>query len=166
MKIALLGYGKMGKTIEKLGLKQGHTFPLIVDENNQGDFSSDRLKEIDVAIEFTAPAAAPGNIIRCINYGVPVVSGTTGWNDRFSEIEEHCRKMNSALFYASNFSIGVNILFNMNRQLARIMEKFPAYGVSMKEVHHIHKLEISTEISFRIRTPGSQKDFYFDFGLN
>ncbi len=141
MKIALIGYGKMGKTIEILGLKQGHTFPLIIDEDNRDDFTSEQLNEIDVAIEFTAPGAAPENIITCINNSVPVVSGTTGWNDRFSEIEDYCMEMDGSLFYASNFSIGVNILFSMNRQLARIMEKFPAYDVSMKEVHHIHKLD-------------------------
>ena len=141
MKIALIGYGKMGRTIEALGLQQGHTFPLIIDEDNQGDLNANKLKEIEVAIEFTAPVPAPENILACINLGIPVVSGTTGWNERFNEIQEHCRQKNGFLFYASNFSIGVNILFEMNQQLARIMEKFPAYRVHMKEVHHIHKVD-------------------------
>ena len=141
MNIALIGYGKMGKTIEALGMNQGHHFPLIIDEENPGDFNAGNLKNIDVAIEFTAPGAAPQNIIKCIDQGVPVVSGTTGWNDRLNEIETYCREKNGTLFYASNFSIGVNILFAMNRKLARIMNRFPAYQVTMEETHHIHKLD-------------------------
>jgi len=141
MKIALIGYGKMGRTIEALGKVQGHSFPLIIDENNPGDLNAEKLKGIEAAIEFTTPAAAPGNITACLKLGVPVVSGTTGWNAQLPEIENLCREKGGSLFHASNFSIGVNILFAMNRQLARIMDRFPAYGVSMKEVHHIHKLD-------------------------
>lgn len=141
MNVALIGYGKMGKTIEKLGLEQGFNFPLIIDEHNPGDFNSFRMKDIEVAIEFTTPKAAPENIISCFEMGVPVVSGTTGWNDRFAEIRDYCMEKKGSLFYGSNFSIGVNILFAMNRQLARIMNQFPAYQVSMKETHHIHKLD-------------------------
>lgn len=141
MKIALIGYGKMGKTIEALGLKQGHTFPLIIDLNNKQDLNPDKVKGIDVAIEFSAPSSAPENILSCLKLGLPVVSGTTGWNERMEEINQYCLDQNGAFFYASNFSIGVNILFAMNRQLARIMDKFPQYRVSMEEVHHIHKLD-------------------------
>ena len=141
MKIALIGYGKLGKTIEKLGLNQGHSFPLIIDLNNSEDLNPEKVKGIDVAIEFSAPLAAPGNILKCLELGIPVVSGTTGWNDRFEEINQFFLSRNGAFFYASNFSIGVNILFAMNRQLARIMDKFPQYQVSMEEVHHIHKLD-------------------------
>jgi len=141
MKIALVGYGKLGKTIENLGLNQGHSFPLIIDLNNQQDLNPDNVKGIDVAIEFSAPTAAPVNVRKCLELGIPVVSGTTGWNDRFEEINQFCLSRNGAFFYASNFSIGVNILFVMNRQLARIMNKFPQYRVSMEEVHHIHKLD-------------------------
>ena len=141
MNIALIGYGKMGKTIEALGLTQGHQFPLKIDEENPGDFNARNLKDIDVAIEFTAPGAAPANIIACIDQGVPVVSGTTGWNARFEEIEAYCQKKNGTLFYASNFSIGVNILFAMNRKLAGIMNGFSDYQVTMEETHHIHKLD-------------------------
>jgi len=141
MKIALIGYGKMGKTIEALGLKQGHSFPLIIDVNNPEDLNPEKIKGIDVAIEFSAPAAATGNIIRCIELDLPVVSGTTGWNDRFKEIESLCREKKGAIFYASNFSIGVNILSAMNRKLAEIMDQYPEYRVSMEEVHHIHKLD-------------------------
>ena len=141
MKIALIGYGKMGKTIEKLGLEQGHKFPLKIDLNNAGDLNSENVAGIDVAIEFSAPAAAPANVLRCIELGLPVVSGTTGWNSRIEEVNLSCKSQNGAFFYASNFSIGVNILFAMNRQLAKIMNKFPQYQASMEEVHHIHKLD-------------------------
>lgn len=141
MKIALIGYGKMGKTIEALGKAQGHSFPLIIDENNPGDLNAEKLKEIEAAIEFTIPSAAPGNIRACLNLEVPVVVGTTGWNAELPEIEKLCVEKGGGLFHASNFSIGVNILFAMNRQLARIMDQFPAYRVSMKEEHHIHKLD-------------------------
>ncbi len=141
MKIALIGYGKMGKTIETLGIHQGHSFPLIIDENNPGDLNGEKISGIDAAIEFTTPAAAPGNIVACLKLGVPVVSGTTGWNVKLPEIENLCKEVEGTLFHASNFSIGVNILFAMNRQLAKIMDRFPAYTVSMEEVHHIHKLD-------------------------
>jgi len=141
MKIALIGYGKMGKAIEKLGLEQGHEFPLIIDVNNAGDLNPDNIVGIDIAIEFSAPVAAPGNVLRCLELGLPVVSGTTGWNSRFEEVNLSCKSQNGAFFYASNFSIGVNILFAMNRQLARIMNKFPRYQASVEEVHHIHKLD-------------------------
>jgi len=141
MNIALIGYGKMGKTIEALGMSQGHHFPLKIDEENPEDFNAGNLKNIDVVIEFTAPGAAPANILACIDQGVPVVSGTTGWNDRFTEIKEYCQKKSGTLFYASNFSIGVNILFAMNRKLAAIMNQFPDYKVTMEETHHIHKLD-------------------------
>ena len=141
MQIALIGYGKMGRTIEQIGARQGHDFPLVIDEENIEDLHGGNLVKVDVAIEFSTPSAAPGNIIACLSQGVPVVSGTTGWNDRFSEIETICRQKEGALFYASNFSIGVNILFAMNEKLARIMDQFPEYAASIKEIHHIHKLD-------------------------
>lgn len=139
MNFALIGYGKMGRTIEALGIKQGNFFPVIIDEYNLDLFSAEHMKGIDAAIEFTAPAAAPGNIMKCIQLGIPVVSGTTGWNDKRKDIEKYCVENKGTLFYASNFSIGVNILFAMNRKLAQIMNRFPQYSVSMKEVHHVHK---------------------------
>ena len=141
MNIALIGYGKMGRTIEALGKDQGRAFPLIIDMDNSEDLNAERLKDVDVAIEFTVPASAPENIRTCIDHGIPVVSGTTGWNDKFGEIEDYCKKNQGTLFYASNFSIGVNILFALNDRLARIMNKFTSYRVSMEEVHHIHKLD-------------------------
>jgi 4-hydroxy-tetrahydrodipicolinate reductase len=141
MNIALIGYGRMGRTIEALGLREGHTFPLVIDVDNSGDLNKEKLQGVDAAVEFTTPDSAPSNILTCIELGIPVVSGTTGWNARFSEIEAACREKSGSFFYASNYSIGVNILFAMNRQLARIMERFPEYQVSMEEVHHIHKLD-------------------------
>jgi len=141
MNIALLGYGKMGQAIESLGKDQGHFFPLIIDLENSRDLNRENLEEIDVAIEFTIPASAPDNIRTCIDNKIPVVCGTTGWNDRFGEIEDYCKKNQGTLFYASNFSIGVNILIALNDRLARIMSNFTSYEVSLEEVHHIHKLD-------------------------
>ena len=141
MNIALIGYGKMGRTIEALGSLQGHSFPLIIDENNRSLISEGKLAGTELAIEFTTPSAAPQNIKDCIDAGVPVVSGTTGWDERIPEIEAYCKKKKGSLFYASNFSIGVNILFALNRKLAGIMDHFPEYAVSMSEVHHVHKLD-------------------------
>ncbi|MDF1575450.1 MAG: 4-hydroxy-tetrahydrodipicolinate reductase [Bacteroidales bacterium] len=139
MNIALIGYGKMGRTVEALGLDQGYSFPVIIDEDNRSLLKPDHLRGIDAAIEFSTPSAAPANILECIRMGVPVVSGTTGWNEKIPEIEAFCRKKNGTFFYASNFSIGVHILFALNRKLAEIMDQFPEYAVSMSEVHHVHK---------------------------
>lgn len=141
MKVAIIGYGKMGHAVESVGTTQGHLFPLIIDVHNREDLNEHRLKEVDVAVEFSSPDSAPENILACLDHQVPVVSGTTGWHKRFGEIEQYCRKKGGAFFYASNFSIGVNILFALNEQLAGIMDRFPQYAVSMKEVHHIHKLD-------------------------
>lgn len=141
MNIALIGYGRMGHTIESLGRDQGHHFPLIIDVDNKGDLNAGRLADVDMAIEFTVPSYAPYNIRNCIDLGIPVVSGTTGWNDQYSEIEDYCKKKQGTLFYASNFSIGVNVLFALNQQLARIMDRFSSYKVTIEETHHIHKLD-------------------------
>jgi 4-hydroxy-tetrahydrodipicolinate reductase len=139
MKIALIGYGKMGRAIETLGINQGNTFPVIIDEHNSALLNSASLGDIDVAIEFSTPDAAPDNIRKCINMGIPVVTGTTGWNHLLPEAEAYCREKEGTLFYASNYSIGVNILFALNRKLAEIMNRFPEYAVSISEVHHVHK---------------------------
>ena len=139
MNFALIGYGKMGKSVEMLGIQQGHSFPLIIDENNRTQLSVGNIKGIDAAIEFSTPSAAPGNIMDCIDLGVPVVTGTTGWNEKIADIRSYCKEKNGTLFHASNYSIGVNILFALNRKLAEIMDQFPEYKVSMNEVHHIHK---------------------------
>ena len=141
MKIALVGYGKMGKTIEQIALSRGHEIVSIIDINNPDDFESAAFKSADVAIEFTTPATAFDNYMKCFAANVPVVSGTTGWTARMSEIKEMCEKEGKTFFYASNFSIGVNIFFALNKYLAKIMNNFPSYDVRMTEVHHIHKLD-------------------------
>lgn len=141
MKIALIGYGKMGKTIEQIARDRGHQIVSIVDINNPEEFHSDAFKTADVAIEFTTPATAFTNYMKCFEAGVPVVSGTTGWLDRIEEIKEKCEKEGNTFFYASNFSIGVNIFFALNKYLAKIMNHFPTYDVRMTETHHIHKLD-------------------------
>ncbi|WP_106831676.1 4-hydroxy-tetrahydrodipicolinate reductase [Parabacteroides pacaensis] len=141
MKIALIGYGKMGKTIEQIALKRGHQIVSIIDINNPEDFNSDAFRGADVAIEFTTPATAFNNYMKCFEANVPVVSGTTGWLEHITEIKEKCEKEGKTFFYASNFSIGVNIFFALNKYLAKIMNRFPSYDVKMEEVHHIHKLD-------------------------
>ena len=141
MKIALIGYGKMGKTIEQIALNRGHQIVSIVDINNPEEFQSANFKSADVAIEFTTPATAFDNYMKSFAAGVPVVSGTTGWLDRIGEIKEKCEKEGKTFFYASNFSIGVNIFFALNKYLAKIMNNFPSYTISMTETHHIHKLD-------------------------
>lgn len=141
MKIALIGYGKMGKTIEQIALGRGHQIVSIVDINNPDEFNSDNFKSADVAIEFTTPATAFDNYMKAFAAGVPVVSGTTGWLDRIGEIKDKCANEGKTFFYASNFSIGVNIFFALNKYLAKIMNGFPNYEVAMTETHHIHKLD-------------------------
>lgn len=141
MKIALIGYGKMGKAIEAIARQRGHEIVSIIDINNPGEFGSAAFRSADVAIEFTTPATAFANYQRCFDAGVAVVSGTTGWLDRVGEIRERCEKEGKTFFYASNFSVGVNIFFALNKYLAKIMEGFPAYDVRMTETHHVHKLD-------------------------
>lgn len=141
MKIALVGYGKMGRTIERIALERGHEVVSIIDIDNQEDFSSDAFKSADVAIEFSMPSAALENYRKCFSAHVPVVAGTTGWLDSMEEIKGNCENGEQTFFYASNYSIGVNIFFALNKHLANIMNKFPAYKVRMEEVHHIHKLD-------------------------
>ena len=141
MKIALIGYGKMGKTIEQIALQRGHQIVSIIDINNTADFDSEAFRSADVAIEFTTPATALGNYMRCFKANVPVVSGTTGWLSHLDEVKAKCEQEGKTFFYASNFSVGVNIFFALNRYLAKIMNGFPAYDVRMTEVHHIHKLD-------------------------
>lgn len=141
MKIALIGYGKMGKTIEQIALNRGHQVVSIVDISNPDEFQSEAFKSADVAIEFTTPDTAYGNYLKCFEANVPVVSGTTGWLDRIADIKRMCAEEGKTFFYASNFSIGVNIFFALNKYLAKIMNNFPSYNVRMTETHHIHKLD-------------------------
>ena len=142
MKIALIGYGKMGKMIEEIAISRGHEIVSIIDIDNQEDFDSPAFASADVAIEFTAPHVAYGNYLRAFSHNVKVVSGSTGWmNDHKADVERLCREQGQTLFWASNFSIGVAIFSAANRYLAKIMNQFPQYDVEMEEVHHVHKLD-------------------------
>ena len=142
MKIALIGYGKMGKMIEEIARQRGHEIVSIIDIDNLQDFDSPEFASADVAIVFTAPQAAYGNYLRAFSHNVKVVSGSTGWmNDHKADVERMCNEEGKTLFWASNFSIGVAIFSAVNRYLAKIMNGFPQYDVEMEEVHHVHKLD-------------------------
>ncbi|MBT2163261.1 4-hydroxy-tetrahydrodipicolinate reductase [Zobellia barbeyronii] len=137
MKIALFGYGKMGKMIEKIALSRNHTIVAKVDVDTVDiDFS-----EMDVAIDFSMPSAAYGNLIKCFEHGVPVISGTTGWLDKYDEAVALCKENKGAFIYASNFSLGVNVFFELNEYLAKMMKNLDQYKVSMEEIHHTQKLD-------------------------
>jgi 4-hydroxy-tetrahydrodipicolinate reductase len=141
MNIALLGYGKMGKEIEAIALQRGHNIVLKVGSSNAGSTTADELKKADVAIEFSTPHTVLKNIDKCLDAQLPLVVGTTGWYDHFEAVAKKCTQSKGTLFYASNFSLGVNIFFKVNSYLAAIMNNYPDYGISMEEVHHIHKLD-------------------------
>ena len=142
MKIALIGYGKMGREIEKVALSRGHEIVSIIDINNQDDFESEAFKSADVAIEFTNPMVAYSNYMRAFKAGVKLVSGSTGWMaEHGDEVKELCSKGGKTLFWSSNFSLGVAIFSAVNKYLAKIMNQFPAYDVTMSETHHVHKLD-------------------------
>ncbi len=141
MKIALIGYGKMGKTIERIAIERGHEIVSIIDVNNLDDFDSPAFKSADVAIEFTVPQVALSNYRRAFASGVAVVSGTTGWTDELPTFRKEIEDGGHTLFWSSNFSIGVNIFMAVNKHLAKIMNQFPTYNVEMTEVHHTQKLD-------------------------
>ena len=139
MKIALIGYGKMGKAIETIALSKGHEIVLKIDIQNNQDFTETAIQKADVAIEFTGPHSAFENIKKCISWGVPIVSGSTGWLDQWEEIKKLGAEKNGTLIYSSNYSIGVNLFFELNKQLAKLMEPYHNYDVSMTEIHHTEK---------------------------
>ena len=142
MKIALIGYGKMGKMIEEIARSRGHEIVSIIDIDNQDDFESEAFGQADVAIEFTNPTAAYGNYLRAWKRGVKVVSGSTGWmKEHGDDVRQACEADGKTLFWASNFSIGVAIFSAVNRYLAKIMNQFPQYDVELEETHHVHKLD-------------------------
>jgi 4-hydroxy-tetrahydrodipicolinate reductase len=141
MKLALIGYGRMGKEIKKIALDRGHKIELIIDIDNQKDLTTENLKNCDAAIEFTIPSSAVENYFKCFEAGVPVVSGTTGWLQRKEEVYERCRSANGTFFYGSNFSPGVNLFFELNRKLAGLMAGRSEYHPEITEVHHIQKLD-------------------------
>ncbi len=139
MKIALLGYGKMGKAIEKIAIERGHQ--IVLKTNSSTLFSPDDLYETDVAIEFSTPKNAVYNIMTCFEANVPVVVGTTGWYKDFKMISERCIKEERTLLHATNFSVGVNLFFEMNKRLAELMNPYPQYNVDIEEIHHTEKLD-------------------------
>ena len=137
MKIALLGYGKMGKVIERIALERGHEIVLKKDQNN----TFEGLSIADVAIDFSVPDSAVANISECLNNGIPVISGTTGWLADYPKIVQLCEEKNGSFIYASNFSLGVNVFFELNEYLAKMMTNLKQYNVSMEEIHHTQKLD-------------------------
>lgn len=141
MNLAIIGYGKMGKEIEQIALDRGHQIKLIIDEHNINSIDTNSFKDIDVAVEFSKPESAYSNINLCHENNVPVVSGTTGWNNKLDEIIGNCKKNNKGFFYASNFSLGVNLFFSLNKHLAKMMNKFTEYDVKIEETHHTQKLD-------------------------
>ena len=141
MKIALIGYGKMGKAIEAIALGRGHEVVLKIDENNLFDFNKENIDKADVAIEFTGPHTAYDNIIKLLELGIPAVSGSTGWLDKWDSVEQLCKEKNGAFIYASNFSVGVNLFFELNKKLATLMHPHRQYNVSLEEIHHTQKLD-------------------------
>ena len=139
MNIALIGYGKMGKAIEEIALQRGHKIVLKVDDDNLADFTKENVGKADVAIEFTGPHSAYNNVKGIIEFGAPVVSGSTGWTDRIDEINRLCKERNGSFLYASNFSVGVNIFFELNKKLASLMASHNEYAIIMEEIHHTQK---------------------------
>ena len=139
MKIALIGYGKMGKAIEEIALSKGHEIVLKIGASNTSDFTKENIQKADVAIEFTGPDTAFENISKCIQWAVPVVCGSTGWLEHFEKAKKLCEENKGCLLYASNFSIGVNLFFEINKQVAALMEPYQNYDVTMTETHHTEK---------------------------
>ena len=139
LNIALIGYGKMGKAIEEIALQKGHKIVLKIDINTIQEFTARHLQRCDVAIEFTSPHSAVDNILKCLEAGVPVVSGSTGWLDQWEKVKKSCEDLDGSMVYASNYSVGVNIFFEINNLLARLMDQHTDYDVSLEEIHHTEK---------------------------
>ncbi|MFD0794784.1 4-hydroxy-tetrahydrodipicolinate reductase [Mucilaginibacter litoreus] len=141
MKIALLGYGKMGKMIEKIALDRKHEIVLKIDRDNADELTAENLQKADVAIEFSTPSTVLQNIELCFKAGTPVVVGTTGWHNEMTQIQQQCGHYNASMIYGTNFSVGVNIFFHLNKMLAMIMNSYPYYEVQVEEIHHTQKLD-------------------------
>ena len=162
MKIALFGYGKMGKVIEKIAKKRGHKIIYRIDENS---INYD-LKKVDVAIDFSTPKAAFSNINMALENSIPIISGTTGWLDNYNKAVKLCNEKNGAFLYASNFSLGVNIFFEINRQLAKIMSNHPEYVIKMKEIHHIEKIDTPSGTAITLAESIIKETDYQKWSLN
>ena len=139
MKIALIGYGKMGRAIEEIAVQKSHEIVLKIDSSNRDDMITANLQKADVAIEFTSPHSAVQNIKKCLDAGVPVVSGSTGWLQHWNEVKQYCEDKNGTLLYASNFSVGVNLFFELNKYLSQLMQSYNDYDVMIEEIHHTQK---------------------------
>ena len=162
MKIALFGYGKMGKVIEKIAKKRGHKIIYRIDEN----CINYDLKKVDVAIDFSTPKAAFSNINMALENSIPIISGTTGWLDNYNKAVKLCNEKNGAFLYASNFSLGVNIFFEINRQLAKIMSNHPEYLIKMKEIHHIEKIDAPSGTAITLAESIIKETDYQKWSLN
>jgi 4-hydroxy-tetrahydrodipicolinate reductase len=162
MKIALLGYGKMGKVIERIALERGHE---IVLRKSSSD-SYNGLKDADVAIDFSIPTAAVANISECLHNNIPIVSGTTGWLEEYPKMIALCEEKKGAFMYGSNFSLGVNLFFELNDYLAKMMSKFTQYSVSMEEIHHIQKLDTPSGTAISLANKIIQNSEYSDWSLD
>jgi 4-hydroxy-tetrahydrodipicolinate reductase len=141
MKIALLGYGKMGRIIEKIATDRKHEIVLKIATDNQHELTAENLQMADVAIEFSTPATALTNIAKCFEAGIPVIVGTTGWLSQLPQVKEQCEQVDGSLLYGTNFSVGVNIFFHVNKVLAKLMNNYPYYDVQVEEIHHTQKLD-------------------------
>src|ERR1700744_3559691 len=141
MKIALLGYGKMGKIIEKIAVSRKHEIVLAIDHDNLHDLTVENLQKADVAIEFSTPSTVLSNIGHCFKAGIPVVVGTTGWYDQIDAVQKQCEEDNGTIIYGSNYSVGVNVFFHVNKVLAKLMNNYPYYEVQVEEIHHTQKLD-------------------------
>ena len=162
MKIALLGYGRMGKAIEQIAIERGHAIVAMVDKNeNQGN-----LSEADVAINFSVPDAAVANIKAAMEKQIPVVCGTTGWLEHLKEVEDYCTQNKSAFIYASNFSVGVNLFFKLNKILAKLMHPHKSYTPQMKEIHHIHKLDAPSGTAITLAEGVFDQSKYTDWSID
>src|SRR5215212_7010488 len=139
MKIAIIGYGKMGHMIEEVALQRGHEIVLKVNIDNTEDFNKENISKADIAIEFTGPDSAYEDVKKCVDFGIPVVSGSTGWNEKLDQIKKYCKEKNGSFLHTSNFSIGVNIFFEINKLLASLMSLQGGYEVSIRETHHTQK---------------------------
>jgi 4-hydroxy-tetrahydrodipicolinate reductase len=164
MNIILIGYGKMGKAIEQTALEKGHVIVHKISSKNQSDFTPDRLRQADVAIEFTRPDAALNNLKLCLDAGIPVVSGTTGWNEKLNELKDYCKAKNGTLLWSSNFGIGVNIFFELNERLARLLSG-KNYQISIEETHHIHKLDKPSGTAITLAGKFIETGLYSDWSL-
>lgn len=141
MRIALIGYGKMGHMIEEIALQKGHEVVVKINIDNTEDFTQENISKADVAIEFTGPSSAYENVRKCIDFGIPVVSGSTGWNDKLAHLKTYVQEKGGSFLHTSNFSVGVNIFFEVNKLLAKLMDAQPDYDVTLREIHHTAKLD-------------------------